>query len=83
VADPVSWKVVEPGWEVAASDGDSVGTVHEVLGDAEADIFSGLAVSEGLLSKTRFVPSEHVARIEAGVVHLTLDAAAFSQLDET
>jgi len=83
VADPVSWKVVESGWEVVASDGDSVGTVREVLGDAEADIFSGLVVSEGLLSKTRFVPSEQVTRIDAGVVHLALDAASFAQLDET
>lgn len=52
-ADPVSWLLVEPGWDVVGSDGKELGTVHEVLGDTGADIFDGLAVSPGLLRSPR------------------------------
>jgi hypothetical protein len=82
MADPVSWFLVRPGWEVVASDGSNVGTVAEVVGDEERDIFDGLAVGTGLLGKPRYVPAEQVGLIEEGTVHLTLDAAAASQLGE-
>ena len=42
VSDPVSWFLIEPGWEVVGADGESVGKVHEVVGDQERDIFDGL-----------------------------------------
>ena len=45
MADPVAWKVVERGWTVAASDGNEVGKVDQVIGDPEADIFDGLAAA--------------------------------------
>jgi hypothetical protein len=71
LSDPVSWLVVEPGWEVVGADGDSVGKVHEVLGDPEADIFDGLNVTAGVLGETRYVPSEEVGEITEGRVQLT------------
>jgi uncharacterized protein YrrD len=81
MADPVSWKVVERGWAVAASDGNAVGKVDEVLGDPEADIFDGLAVGAGtVLSRPTYVPSEKVGAIEEGTVHLTIDADAYGKL---
>ena len=81
MADPVAWKVVERGWAVAASDGNEVGKVNEVLGDPEADIFDGLAVGAGaVLDRPRYVPSEQVGAIEEGTVHLTIDADAYGQL---
>lgn len=81
-ADPVSWTVIEEGWDVAASDGETVGTVHEVVGDANIDIFTGLAVSPGVLRSSRFVPSERVREIVDGRVTLDLGADAFERLDE-
>ena len=36
--DPVSWFVVERGWEVVGSDGSKLGTVEEMLGDPEQKI---------------------------------------------
>ena len=81
MADPVSWKVVERGWAVVASDGDEVGRVEEVLGDPEADIFDGLAVGAGILTRPTYVPSEKVGVIEEGTVHLTIDAEAFGELE--
>jgi hypothetical protein len=70
--DPASWKVVEPGWEVVAADGDEIGHTDEVVGDLEADIFTGLKIHTHLLSRVKYVPSELVDRIEEGRVMLTL-----------
>jgi uncharacterized protein YrrD len=80
--DPVAWLVVEPGWEVVASDGEKVGVVDEVLGDKNADIFDGLAVDQGLLKKAKYVPSERVGEIVEGRVTLDLSKAAFDALSE-
>jgi hypothetical protein len=80
-ADPVSWLVVEPGWSVVVADGKEVGKVDEVVGDTEQDIFSGIAVSQGLLRKRRWVPAEVVREIVEGEVRLGVDSAGFDQLD--
>jgi hypothetical protein len=82
MGDPVSWFVIEPGWRVTCADGTEVGKVHEVIGDADDDIFNGLSVSPGLFRGPRYVPSERVDRIEEGVVYLTLSPAQFERLDE-
>jgi hypothetical protein len=79
--DPASWFVVEPGWKVLAADGSEVGTVHETLGDAELDIFDGLAVSTSPLSSPAYVPSEHVGEIRDGEVHLALTSDEVAALD--
>lgn len=78
--DPVSWFVVEPGWKIVAADGDEVGTVHELLGDLERDIFDGIAVSTGALTKPTYVPSEQVGEIREGEIHLALTGEQFAQL---
>ena len=81
MADPVAWTMVERGWAVAASDGSEVGTVDQVLGDPEADIFDGLAVGVGtVLNRPLYVPSEQVGAIEEGTVHLTIDADEYGRL---
>jgi hypothetical protein len=79
--DPVSWFVVEPGWKVLAADGSEVGTVHETLGDEELDIFDGLAVVTGGLSKPAYVPSEQVGEIREGEVHLALTSEEVDKLE--
>jgi hypothetical protein len=72
---PVSWLLIEPGWTVVSADGERVGKVAERVGDANVDIFDGLSVSLGLVSKNRYVPAEQVARITDGTVHLKIRAA--------
>ena len=84
MADPVSWLLVEPGWKVLDPSGEEIGRVEEVLGDSGADIFDGLGVSTGLLSKPTYVPSENVAEIREGEIHLDLSSdqvAALESLD--
>jgi len=80
MSDPVSWLVVEPGWEVVAADGEEVGRVHELIGDTGKDIFNGISVSRGLLKGSRYVPAERVASIVEGRIQLDLSAAQFDRL---
>jgi hypothetical protein len=80
VADPVAWTVIEPGWKVFDAEGEEIGTVHEVDGDENLDIFDGLEVKQGILGKDQYVPSEHVAQILEGEVHLSLTHAQIEAL---
>lgn len=82
MGDPVSWFVVEPGWEVLDAEGKRIGQVKEILGDTDKDIFNGLAVSPGLLKPTRYVPAESVERIEEGLILLAIPHDKFERLDE-
>jgi uncharacterized protein YrrD len=74
--------VIEPGWKVIAADGTEFGRVEEVVGDTGSDIFNGLAVSSGLLSRARYVPAERVAEIREGAVQLDLPPNAIDGLEE-
>lgn len=80
--DPVSWFVIERGWEVVDRDGKQLGHVEEVVGDSGKDIFNGLAVTAGLFRSTKYVPSERVAEIVDGRVQLTLSGDEFKRLDD-
>jgi len=81
VADPVAWIMIERGWVVRDADGDEIGQVHEVTGDENADIFDGLTIKHGVLSKDKYVPSEHVAEIREGEVVLDLSRDAVERLE--
>jgi hypothetical protein len=81
VADPVSWFMIEPGWEVVGSDGSKLGTVEETVGDSARDIFDGLTVGTGLLSKPRYVPAELVDEIVEGTVSLSVGKERFERLE--
>ncbi|HEX2293456.1 MAG TPA: PRC-barrel domain-containing protein [Gaiellaceae bacterium] len=84
--DPVSWLMVEPGWDVVASDGSEVGRVESVVGDTSKDIFSGLAISSGLLAglveKPKFVPAERIRSITEGRIEVDLPPEAVDGLDD-
>jgi hypothetical protein len=82
MSDPVSWMVVEPGWEVVDAQGGRLGQVKSVLGDADQDIFSGLTVSPGLFKPTKHVPAELVGRIEEGLIRLSTTRREFDRLGE-
>ena len=73
MADPVSWFLIEPGWQVVDSAGAELGKVAEVRGEEEQDIFDGLVVGLSMRDK-RYVPSEHVGPIIEGRVELTVSA---------
>src|SRR6478672_3466607 len=80
MADPVSWLQIAQGWNVVTSDGVIVGTVAQVEGDKQADIFDGLAVESRHPAQIRYVPGEQVGAIYPGEVTLQIgfaDAGAF------
>lgn len=82
-ADPVSWKMIERGWRVLDAEGNEVGEVDQITGDLDADIFDGLTVSDGgsVLTRPRYVASEHVGAIREGEVTLDLSAQAVARLE--
>jgi hypothetical protein len=82
MADPVSWLMIEPGWQVEAADGANVGRVLEVTGDSSADIFDGLAIASSMFNQPRYVPAEEVGEIVDGRVRLKLEGAAIGRLSE-
>ena len=82
MSDPVSWLMIEPGWEVVDAHGKHIGRIEDVVGDTEDDIFNGLAVSTGLLGKARYVPAEQVSEIIDGRVQLKLPSDDVDRLDE-
>src|ERR687898_670797 len=80
--DPVSWLLIEPGWDVVARDGTEIGKVEEIVGDTGKDIFNGLSIATGLLAKPKYVPSERVRAITEGRTELDLSAEEVEALDE-
>src|SRR5438132_11857600 len=82
MSDPVSWFMIEPGWQVVDSGGKEIGVVDEIVGDSSDDIFNGLSISTSLLGKPRYVPSEQVATITEGRVQLKLSKAQVDGLNE-
>lgn len=79
MADPVSWFLVEPGWQVADVSGAHVGTVSEVRGDENDDIFDGLVVATAAVA-LKYVPSEVVGPITEGRIELTVSADQIADL---
>jgi hypothetical protein len=78
----ISWKVIGAGVPLVTSDGEKAATVHRVVGDQEADVFTGLAIKVGLLSGERFVPSERVKGIWADRVEVELTKRQLESLPE-
>ena len=68
--DPVSWLLIEPGWNVYDAKGDKVGKVKQVLADEQADIFHGVLVERGLLGDEEEIVADRIAQIHEGDLHL-------------
>jgi hypothetical protein len=78
----VSWKAIEADAEVFSSEGEAVGKVTHVVGDTDADVFTGLAVSVEVLGPDRFIPSERVRAIWPDRVDVALTKAQIESLPE-
>ncbi|MFI5262249.1 MAG: hypothetical protein ACHQZR_06835 [Candidatus Limnocylindrales bacterium] len=64
---PISWKAIPPHTAVLGSEGRTAGTVFEVLGSREEDVFHGLIVT--VAGAQRVLSSDCVTSISAvGVV---------------
>jgi hypothetical protein len=78
----VSWKAIEPHWKVWSADDVEIGEVFLPVGDENADIFDGLAITHhggpsvvhNWLDRPRYVSQDKVAAIQEGHVRLTIRA---------
>lgn len=77
---PISWMTLEKGTTVLSSDGEDLGNVDEVVADRQKDIFSGVTISSGLLSNSRFAPAELIEDMSANAVRLSITAAQSEEL---
>jgi hypothetical protein len=68
----IGYKALPRGVPVHTSDGEQLGTVHEVLDNAREHIFDGIVVATK--QGRRFVDAPEVARITASRVTLSIDA---------
>ena len=82
MSTPISWFMIEPGWAVETTGGEQVGTVRQIVGDPNADIFDGLSVAIDMLSRPRYVPAEQVGTIVDGTVRIELTKEQFDALDD-
>ena len=78
----VSWKAIDAGAAVIAADGSEVGKVSKVVGDPDADIFTGLAIKRHALASEQLVEAEHVHGIWEDRVELDLTPNALEALPE-
>jgi hypothetical protein len=77
----ISYKVLEKGTPVHASDGELIGTVASVLDNAREQIFDGIVIETP--AGRRFVDAPEVARITEARVTLSLDSAQAAELPES
>lgn len=80
-ADPVSWLQIAQDWSVVTSDGVSIGSVSQVEGDKQDDIFDGLAVQSAPQGQIVYVPGEQVGLIYPGKVTLKITSAEADALE--
>ncbi len=77
---PIAWRALPYGASVAASGGEVVGIVTEVLGSDSEDVFHGLRVRLSGESRDVMLGSEHVTSLTAGLVQTDLGAGDFEGL---
>jgi uncharacterized protein YrrD len=78
---PVSWKTILADAPVFSSDDEEVGTVHEVLGSEQEDIFHGIVVRSGLLGKDVVVVAQDVTGLGDKRIDLALSAEQVRALE--
>ena len=77
---PVSWRSLVYGTPVMSSDNESVGRIHEVLGDDAEDIFHGLRVALTGRQRDVMVAAANVDSLGADAVRLDLAKAEVEAL---
>jgi hypothetical protein len=68
----IAWRAVAQDTPVRSADGESVGTLFDLLGSDREDIFHGIVVHLGRLGHRVFVPADQVTRITPSHVDVAL-----------
>jgi len=78
----VAWIAIETGAVVHAADGSRIGTMKQVAGDEEHDIFDGLVVTTPASETPRYIAAERVTGIWPMRIETDLDADEAASLPE-
>ena len=76
----VAWTAISEDTPVFSSDGEEAARVTKVVGDSDADIWDGLAVSVDALGPDRLLPAERVRGIWPDRIEVTLTRAQIEHL---
>jgi len=76
---PIAWRAVPQDTPVR-SEGEQVGTLYDLLGSDEEDIFHGIVVQLRSGSRRVFVPADDVILIAASHVDVSLSAGKMDAL---
>ena len=77
---PRSWRAVIPDTPVVSADEQEVGTVREVLGWDQEDIFHGIVVRLGAPGDDRLIPADKVKEITNHRIVISLAAEEVREL---
>ena len=80
---PIAWRAIVEDEPVRSSDGEAVGTVYDVVGSKEDDIFHGIVVHLGRLGHRVLVMADDVTLITAIHVDVSLTSAQAGCVAET
>lgn len=70
--DEIAWRAVPEDTPVCSAEGSEVGTLHDLLGSNEEDIFHGIVVHLGRFGHNVFVPADSVTRLTRSHVDVSL-----------
>jgi hypothetical protein len=76
----VAWIAIEHGAVVCAADGSQIGTMSEVAGDEEHDIFDGLVLTTHDSEAPRYIAAERVKGIWPDRIETDLSADEAARL---
>jgi hypothetical protein len=77
---PIAWRAVPQDTPVRSSDGETVGTLFDLLGSDAEDIFHGIVVHLGRLGHPVFVPADQVVLMTISHVDVSLTSEAIHAL---
>ena len=80
--EPIAWRAITEDTPVRSSDAEDVGTVYDVLGSKEDDIFHGIVVHLGRLGHRVLVLADDVSLITRLRVDVALSSAELHALPE-
>lgn len=79
---PIAWRAIVEDEHVRSSDGEDVGTVYDVLGSKEDDIFHGIVVHLGRLGHKVLVLADDVGSMTSAWIDVALTSAQIHALPE-
>ncbi len=77
---PIAWRGVPVDVPVRSSEGESVGTLSDILGSDQEDIFHGIVIHLGRFGHHVFVPAEDVTLMTMSHVDVGMGTAEIEAL---